>query len=201
MNSFTHFLFSSRLLKNIVSHNFCTKLIMSTVTTANSTSPPPSPAVHPHNSNLTPTTAILCLVALVILPMILYTFFIAMKCNRNPFRRTPARPSADISSKLKDVELVYGFKYRKSRAEGQKEAAEGGDQCPVCLSVFCEGEEIRQLNACRHAFHATCIDMWLYSHSNCPVCRAAVLVKRLKGAVVVGEDDFRQGLPDAENLL
>ncbi|PKA51932.1 RING-H2 finger protein ATL51 [Apostasia shenzhenica] len=48
-------------------------------------------------------------------------------------------------------------------------------ECSVCLTAFREGEKVRQLPACRHSFHAPCIDMWLYSHSSCPFCRAIVL--------------------------
>ncbi|KAI3447682.1 hypothetical protein Pfo_004347 [Paulownia fortunei] len=176
-------------------------LIMTNFTTSNSTSPLPSPEAHPHNSDMSPLTAILCLVALITIPMISYTFFVAMKCPRNPFRRSPASPTAGVSCKAEKLELVCGVKYRKAAGEGRKEAGGNNDQCPVCLSVFAEGEEIRQLSACKHAFHAACVDMWLYSHSNCPVCRAAVPVKRSKRVLIDGEDDFRQGLPDAANLI
>lgn len=44
--------------------------------------------------------------------------------------------------------------------------------CAICLSDFDEGEGIRVLPECLHSFHAPCIDMWLYNHSNCPICRA-----------------------------
>ncbi|XP_050214680.1 RING-H2 finger protein ATL51-like [Mercurialis annua] len=44
--------------------------------------------------------------------------------------------------------------------------------CSVCLCEFNEGEQIRLLPECLHLFHVTCIDIWLNSHSNCPLCRA-----------------------------
>ncbi|PKA62232.1 RING-H2 finger protein ATL2 [Apostasia shenzhenica] len=47
-------------------------------------------------------------------------------------------------------------------------------ECTVCLNYFEEGEKIRSLPRCGHRFHAECIDMWFYSHSNCPLCRATV---------------------------
>ncbi|CAL5365875.1 unnamed protein product [Camellia sinensis] len=46
--------------------------------------------------------------------------------------------------------------------------------CAVCLSDFLDGEPVRVLPDCLHPFHVPCIDMWLYSHSNCPVCRTNV---------------------------
>ncbi|KAF0934471.1 hypothetical protein E2562_025548 [Oryza meyeriana var. granulata] len=50
----------------------------------------------------------------------------------------------------------------------------GWAQCAVCLSLVQEGETVRQLPACKHLFHVGCIDMWLHSHSTCPLCRANV---------------------------
>lgn len=46
--------------------------------------------------------------------------------------------------------------------------------CSVCLSEFQENERLRLLPECSHAFHVPCIDTWLKSHSNCPLCRAFV---------------------------
>lgn len=34
----------------------------------------------------------------------------------------------------------------------------------------------RCLPKCGHGFHVECIDMWLSSHSNCPICRAPIVV-------------------------
>ncbi|KAL7583281.1 hypothetical protein Lser_V15G44517 [Lactuca serriola] len=47
--------------------------------------------------------------------------------------------------------------------------------CSVCLSEFEDDESLRLLPKCNHAFHIPCIDTWLRSHTNCPLCRAAVL--------------------------
>ncbi|PKA63159.1 E3 ubiquitin-protein ligase ATL59 [Apostasia shenzhenica] len=47
-------------------------------------------------------------------------------------------------------------------------------ECSVCLSAFRKGEKVRQLPACKHSFHAPCIDMWLRSQTSCPCCRAPV---------------------------
>ncbi|KAK3182994.1 hypothetical protein Dsin_030280 [Dipteronia sinensis] len=49
-----------------------------------------------------------------------------------------------------------------------------GSDCSVCLSEFEEDESLRLLPKCSHAFHVQCIDTWLKSHSNCPLCRANI---------------------------
>uniref|UniRef100_A0A0D9W8T2 RING-type E3 ubiquitin transferase n=1 Tax=Leersia perrieri TaxID=77586 RepID=A0A0D9W8T2_9ORYZ len=46
--------------------------------------------------------------------------------------------------------------------------------CSVCLGEFRDGENLRLLPRCSHAFHQQCIDTWLKSHSNCPLCRANI---------------------------
>nr|XP_043637524.1 RING-H2 finger protein ATL3-like isoform X2 [Erigeron canadensis] len=47
-------------------------------------------------------------------------------------------------------------------------------ECSVCLCEVQQGEDIRILPKCHHAFHAECIDMWFHSHSTCPICRTLV---------------------------
>ncbi|XP_038902313.1 RING-H2 finger protein ATL63-like [Benincasa hispida] len=50
-----------------------------------------------------------------------------------------------------------------------------GLECVICLSLFEENEIGRSLPKCKHVFHVECIDMWLSSHSNCPICRVPVV--------------------------
>ncbi|XP_057847447.1 RING-H2 finger protein ATL2-like [Cryptomeria japonica] len=51
-------------------------------------------------------------------------------------------------------------------------------ECVVCLSNFEESEKIRALPNCNHSFHIECINMWLQSHTNCPICRQRVSSNR-----------------------
>ena len=57
---------------------------------------------------------------------------------------------------------------------GGGEAAASSVVCSVCLEDVRGGEMVRQVPACRHVFHAGCIDMWLRSHRTCPMCRCVV---------------------------
>ncbi|CAL5434328.1 unnamed protein product [Camellia sinensis] len=50
-----------------------------------------------------------------------------------------------------------------------------GTECSVCLNEFQEDETLRLLPKCNHAFHIHCIDIWLRSHTNCPLCRASIV--------------------------
>ncbi|CAM8993793.1 unnamed protein product [Rhodiola kirilowii] len=49
-----------------------------------------------------------------------------------------------------------------------------GLECAVCLAEVVEGEKARMLPNCSHGFHVGCIDMWLQSHSTCPLCRSPI---------------------------
>ncbi|CAA2950946.1 RING-H2 finger ATL54-like [Olea europaea subsp. europaea] len=51
-----------------------------------------------------------------------------------------------------------------------------GTDCSVCLNEFQEDETLRLLPKCNHAFHIPCIDTWLRSHTNCPMCRASIVI-------------------------
>ncbi|KAF9674751.1 hypothetical protein SADUNF_Sadunf10G0159500 [Salix dunnii] len=64
------------------------------------------------------------------------------------------------------AQLIPAFKFQKGMG------LVGGDgTCAICLSEFEEGEELRILPECLHSYHVECIDMWLHSHTNCPMCR------------------------------
>ncbi|KAK6943179.1 Zinc finger, RING-type [Dillenia turbinata] len=46
--------------------------------------------------------------------------------------------------------------------------------CSICLCVFEEGEKVKVLPPCHHAFHSWCVDKWLSSHPSCPLCRSCL---------------------------
>ena len=52
--------------------------------------------------------------------------------------------------------------------------------CAICIAEVAAGEAARVLPCvptcrCGQAFHVECIDMWLRSHSSCPLSRGAVV--------------------------
>ncbi|KAK9757649.1 hypothetical protein RND81_01G176700 [Saponaria officinalis] len=65
-----------------------------------------------------------------------------------------------------------------------------GTDCSVCLSEFQEGETLRLLPKCKHAFHIDCIDTWLRSHINCPLCRAGIVANSGRPSLGSNEASF-----------
>lgn len=159
------------------------------------------------------------LMIMIIIPTILYSFFFLINCPPNPFQifrrrsTTAAGDSCPEGSKTAEknadedsngnIELVVAGEISELGKESE---------CPVCLSVFTEGEELKKIKICKHLFHKSCIDKWLSSHCNCPVCRAFVAGSgqskskerenhRLLPRDVVRRDDLWQGLPDSAGLI
>ncbi|XP_062073176.1 E3 ubiquitin-protein ligase ATL59-like isoform X2 [Humulus lupulus] len=48
-------------------------------------------------------------------------------------------------------------------------------QCSVCLGDYEADDRLQQIPACGHTFHIHCIDLWLTSHTTCPLCRLSLL--------------------------
>ncbi|KAB2597485.1 RING-H2 finger protein ATL54-like [Pyrus ussuriensis x Pyrus communis] len=96
------------------------------------------------------------------------------------------------------IDSITVCKFRKD--EGLIE----GTDCSVCLSEFEEDESLRLLPKCSHAFHIPCIDTWLRSHKNCPLCRAPIVCDTATVQVSVPESvSSGSGLRDSiqvENL-
>ncbi|KAF3320247.1 RING-H2 finger protein ATL16-like protein [Carex littledalei] len=59
-------------------------------------------------------------------------------------------------------------------------------ECAVCINEFQEGEIIRLLPNCFHVFHLDCIDVWLQSNANCPLCRSPITACPMALANLVG---------------
>ncbi|KAJ8447448.1 hypothetical protein Cgig2_019442 [Carnegiea gigantea] len=69
------------------------------------------------------------------------------------------------------INAIAVIKYAKEENSCAVECTD----CAVCLAEFEDEEELRILPKCNHAFHVPCIDTWLKSHINCPLCRAPVV--------------------------
>ncbi|GAA0187322.1 hypothetical protein LIER_34610 [Lithospermum erythrorhizon] len=77
----------------------------------------------------------------------------------------------NVSTNGLDEELIKTITMLKYKKEDR--CVQETD-CSICLSEFHDDESLRLLPKCNHAFHASCIDVWLKSHSNCPLCRANI---------------------------
>ncbi|KAK4379565.1 hypothetical protein RND71_001427 [Anisodus tanguticus] len=91
-----------------------------------------------------------------------------MEANRN---ETPQDQWQVATAGLDESTIKAITVCRFKKGEGLVENTE----CAVCLSEFQEDENLRLLPKCSHAFHLPCIDTWLKSHPNCPLCRANVV--------------------------
>ncbi|KAL6646387.1 hypothetical protein ACP70R_017995 [Stipagrostis hirtigluma subsp. patula] len=70
------------------------------------------------------------------------------------------------------IRRIPTFRYRSSSKKWPE--AVKASECAVCLAEFRDGERLRLLPPCLHAFHIDCIDAWLQATATCPLCRAAI---------------------------
>ncbi|KAM0934515.1 putative transcription factor C2H2 family [Dioscorea sansibarensis] len=142
---------------------------------SSSSSPPPLP-LPPFDISQGPTFSP---ILIVVTAGVLATF-LALSCyaiiskyclNQNTISPTHHYQNQDDqnSSTSSGLEKIMLCKYRTS-----DDPPVIGTECSVCLTEFSDGEILRRLPHCGHAFHVLCIDKWLKLHANCPVCRAGI---------------------------
>ncbi|KAC9644531.1 hypothetical protein E3N88_45476 [Mikania micrantha] len=124
--------------------------------------------------------SLLVIVSLIAILMAVYHFITINWCNR---RRNHIPPhhvhhqghnqENDYSLENSVVLLIPTHKHQKGLGLDSNGGNSDDDaMCSICLCEFEEDEELRTLPECKHSFHVPCIDMWLSSHSTCPICRA-----------------------------
>ncbi|AES82683.1 zinc finger, C3HC4 type (RING finger) protein [Medicago truncatula] len=65
------------------------------------------------------------------------------------------------------INLILSFIYNTTTKSEQ-------ETCSVCLTEFKDNDHVRTLPLCSHIFHHDCIDVWLRSNTNCPLCRSLI---------------------------
>ncbi|XP_054786613.1 probable E3 ubiquitin-protein ligase ATL45 [Prosopis cineraria] len=65
-------------------------------------------------------------------------------------------------------------------------------ECAICLGELQDGEKVRLLPSCSHAFHVPCIDLWFTQNSNCPICRAPLVIAPAASEDHVADAEERQ---------
>ncbi|KAG5514565.1 hypothetical protein RHGRI_035837 [Rhododendron griersonianum] len=184
------------------------------------TQPPLLPTSHNSSFPILPI-AILCIFATAFL-LVIYYILLAKCCftwqQLDPLRRfsLPRRPpppptddplaaNSPSSHGLDEflIREIPTFQYRKIQSRDREEFIY---KCIVCLSEFQEQDVLRVLPKCGHGFHLDCIDIWLQSNANCPLCRTSIsgetrcLIDRIVApnsspqepfdALLGGDDDF-----------
>ncbi|KAA8538128.1 hypothetical protein F0562_027736 [Nyssa sinensis] len=114
--------------------------------------------------------------------------------NQGPPLDHPIWYIATVGLQPSTINSITVFRYKKS------DRLIEGTECSVCLSEFQEDETLRLLPKCNHAFHIPCIDTWLRSHTNCPLCRASIVFNTLTTLASTGQN-FHNPSPNEETQM
>ncbi|KAF8402608.1 hypothetical protein HHK36_010697 [Tetracentron sinense] len=157
------------------------------------------PTIHSYDGKVM-LAAIISLLLVILFVLLLHLYARWFTTQAHPRRR----PSLSISHVVlgpTQVHHIGAFTYVNTHSECatngldasiiaslplfvyESSECENGLECVVCLGVFKEDDIGRNLPKCGHPFHVECIDMWLQSHSTCPICRASVLPEKSTGIV------------------
>lgn len=154
--------------------------------------PPPPPSPPSSRPLLSPLLIAIITVASTAFVLVTYYLIVARYRRRQllitrPLESPPDNPLSHVAHPggLDEtlISKIASYQYRAN--DGLVLSA---SDCSVCLSEFEDGDHIRLLPKCNHAFHRHCIDTWLKSHCNCPLCRAGIFPLPTAACAVIVEE-------------
>ncbi|CAK9875196.1 unnamed protein product [Sphagnum jensenii] len=141
----------------------------------------PSVGTHTLSSSFRPSIAVIIGVLTTMFSLTFLLLLYAKHCKRSnlfgdrgtgvpdePLAAPYSVPRSNSGIDRLLVEALPMFTF--ASLQGLKE----GLECAVCLCRYEDNEILRLLPKCKHAFHVDCVDLWLASHSTCPLCRHCV---------------------------
>ncbi|KAG1361390.1 RING-H2 finger protein ATL1 [Cocos nucifera] len=181
-----------RLLRRILCFFFFFRVLCSCELPPLPPTPPPPPAPSSTENNF-PILAISILGILTTSILLLSYYVFVIKCCFNwrrsdvitrfsGSRRRSGNPFMAYSTATRcrgleecAIQAIPTFRYRRGGGGGGDEQGKRSfHECAVCLNEFQEEERIRLLPNCLHVFHIDCIDTWLQTNANCPLCRSDI---------------------------
>ena len=141
-----------------------------------------------HYLSVTPGDGVKIIVVVLIVGMFTFTLLsIFRRCMHDRFmrRRRENLGNFPMGTAVDSRQLPPGCPQHvidaiplSTYAASQWDSSEWGKEeacCSVCIDAFEEGDQLRTLPVCGHAFHKDCIDEWLKLHTTCPNCRASMI--------------------------
>ena len=84
------------------------------------------------------------------------------------------RPNLDTGEgELEDVEIPTDLRTLSSATtvDLYQNIESSYDKCCICRETLFNTDIVRKINSCEHVFHMSCLDTWLETNTNCPICR------------------------------
>ncbi|BAT94722.1 hypothetical protein LR48_Vigan09g112600 [Vigna angularis] len=141
---------------------------------------------HQHSSSTSFPIIAIAIIGIMATAFLLVSYYIfVIKCCLNWHRIdilrrfSPSRRREDPSAMYSPGTEARGLDEAMIRLipviqyKTQGDDRESGE-CAVCLNEFQEDEKLRIIPNCSHVFHIDCIDVWLQSNANCPLCRTSI---------------------------
>ncbi|KAF3445957.1 hypothetical protein FNV43_RR11134 [Rhamnella rubrinervis] len=147
---------------------------MSLLATAQNAAPPP-----PNNNDSAPKFNLKMAIVMCLLVAAFFILgFLSVYTRQCAQQRLRGRVDLALgTARGLDPEIIETFPTFVYATVKAHKIGSGSLECAVCLNEFQDDETLRLIPKCDHVFHPDCIDMWLISHSTCPVCRTNLVPK------------------------
>lgn len=137
-------------------------------------------STHVVGSYVTPLAISLAGIICSTLALAAYHFILVRCCHRpqqmqqqsrnNNNNRNHNKSGCGVQEEILNKIPVISYSINTSNAFGFDQS-----ECSICLGELEEGDLVRLLPACNHAFHIPCIDAWFIEHASCPFCRSSII--------------------------